>query len=184
MNILHIQFKRFFHFAFLALLWIHWTVLTTASTATFLCHLTWFSLCFYIFLQIFFGVDVSKTIFSLLIQYPMYVQTISCTKRITASIKIFFGSFTLPLSYMYYSSYSLQMKINLTRQKFPFFLWNLMSSSFGDKFTSLKVEWSGPYCRYSIWSLWEVTRKVVPEFSIFSIWGLQSGNCFLFTSLK
>ena len=178
MKILHILLKLFFHFAFLALLWIYCTVLTPASPATFLCHLTWFSLCFHIFLEKVFGADVLKTIFSPLIQYLMYVQTISCTKRITASIIFFFGVFTLPLSHMKHSSYSFQMEINLTRQKFPFFLWNLMSSSFGDKFTTLKLEWSGPYYRYFVWCPWGGTRNVVPEFSLFSFWALQSANCF------
>ena len=104
MIIFHIQMKLFFHFAFLALLWIYWAVLTPASTATFLCHSTWFSLCFHIFLWNNFGADVSKTIFNPLIQYLMYVQAISCTKRIRASISFLFGLFTL-LSHMYYSSY-------------------------------------------------------------------------------
>ena len=62
------------------------TVLTPASIATFLYHSTWFSLCFHIFLWNKFGAVVSKTIFNPLIQFLMYVQTISCTKRIRASI--------------------------------------------------------------------------------------------------
>ena len=103
-----LNFMRFFAhtvhaflpFCILALLWFYWTVLTPASTATFLCNLTWLSLCFHIFLQNNFGADISKTIFNPLIQRLMYVQTTSCTKRNTASIKFFFGSFTLPLSYM------------------------------------------------------------------------------------
>ena len=105
MNILHIQFKLFFHIAFVAFLWIYWTVLTPASIATFLCHSTWFSLCFHIFLWNKFGAVVSKTIFNPLIQRPMCVQTINCTKGITASIKFLFGFLTFPLSYMCYISY-------------------------------------------------------------------------------
>ena len=105
MNILHIQFKLFFHFAFLALLWFFWTVLTPVSPATFLCPLPQFSLCSHIFFQNNFGADVSETIFNPLIQRPMCVQTISCTKRIRASFNFLFGVFTLLLSYMYYSSY-------------------------------------------------------------------------------
>ena len=146
-NILHIQFKLFFHFAFLAFLWRYWTVLTPASTATFICHLSWLSLCFYIFLQNFLGADVSKTIFNPLIQHLMYVQTLSSTRRIRASDIFFLGVFTLPLSLMKYSSYFFQMETNLTRQKFPFFLVNLVNLPFGDKTTTLKLEWSGAYCR-------------------------------------
>ena len=76
------------------------------------------------------------------------------------------------------------MEINLSRKKFSFFLRNLMSSSFGEKFTTLKLEWSSPYCRYSLWCPWVGTREVVPELSLFSFWGLQSANCFIFNSLE
>ena len=121
MNILHIQFKLFFHIAFVAFLWIYWTVLTPASIATFLYHSTWFSLCFHIFLWNKFGAVVSETIFNPLIQFPMYVQTISCTKRIRASIIFLFGVFTLLLSYMYYSSYFFRWRSTFLERNSPSF---------------------------------------------------------------
>ena len=105
MFILHLKFQLFLHFALLALLWIYWRVLTPVSIATFLCHLPHFSLCSHIFFQSNFGADVSEIIFNPLIQRPMCVQTISCTKLIRASIKLLFGVFLLLLSYVYYSSF-------------------------------------------------------------------------------
>ena len=140
MNILHIQFKLFFHSAFLALLWFFWTVLTPVSPATFLCPLPQFSLCSHIFFQKNFGADVSETIFNPLIQRPMCVQTISCTKRIRASHNFLFGVFTFLLFYMHYSSFfSNEDQPHSTKIAF-LFIKNLMSFSFGDKFSTLKLD--------------------------------------------
>ena len=55
----------------------------------------------------------------------MYVQTISCTKRIRASNIFLFGVFTLLLSYMYFSSYFFRWRsTSLDKYSRPFYeIW-------------------------------------------------------------